>query len=292
MKRRRKKLRTICMAGFHGHSREWANVQPESVEVWCVNEGNAFLKRIDRMFQMHPRNWRDDERLLRGGGKMPLTREAWCFGRASDYVKYMQEAQHPIYCQRVWEDIPASVRYPFEDVIAAVGVARPGSTLPHLYVTSTFGYMMAFALTEHIAYGQKVDEIRIAGCELMEGRERLWERENLLYWIGVAQGMGVKISLAPNGSTLLNAPLYGIEGPYAGTVDFEGIPYGTDRYEDMFNRTVFIRHPVTGAYTLMPKTPYAFDLTEAVEKLEQERDRLRELLVQAGDGAVPQEVKT
>ena len=49
--------RRICLVGFSELSRNWANEQPDDVEIWGLNETHQFLKRCDRYFQIHPRNW-------------------------------------------------------------------------------------------------------------------------------------------------------------------------------------------------------------------------------------------
>ena len=49
--------RRICLVGFSELSRTWANEQPDDVEIWGLNETHQFLKRCDRYFQIHPRNW-------------------------------------------------------------------------------------------------------------------------------------------------------------------------------------------------------------------------------------------
>lgn len=243
--------RTIMIAGFHPANSEWVKRQPRKVEIWVPNEGHRIFPRYDRIFQMHPRRWREGERMLGYGTmdnpQLPLARDHNCFGRDINHVEGLRNATVPVYCQQVWPDIPQSIAYPFKEITKAFGVSFPPSYRKRLYVTSTFGYMVALALLEH-QQGQTVGEIRVAGVELYDGREGRWERPNLFYWLGIAQGMGIKIGLPPMGTSVLNAPLYAIEGPFPGSVDSDNLPVGHGWGED----PSWVENPSTGFYDLTP----------------------------------------
>lgn len=263
-------MRTILLAGFHPLSLDWAKEQPPEVEIWVPNEGNQFVPRVDRVFQMHPRRWRENERMLRNGNALPLHLDHNCFGRGEKHVEYLRTCGVPVYGQRVWSDIPTSVAYPFHEITERFGVPFPPSYRKRLYVTSTFGYMVALACWEHVQAGpevwvtsgttygtqeatvrwpvsQHIAEIRIAGVELYDGREGRWEKPNLLYWLGIAQGLGIKIGLPPQGTSFLNAPLYAVEGPYQGGVDGDDMP-GAVAVEDV----ALFNNPNTGHFDLVP----------------------------------------
>jgi len=239
------------IAGFHPANSEWVKRQPRKVEVWVPNEGHRLFPRFDRIYQMHPRRWREGERMLGYGTmdnpRLPLSIDHNCFGRDTAHVTSLRESKVPVYCQQVWSDIPQSVAYPFKAVTKAFGIPFPPSYRKRLYVCSTFGYMMALALLEH-QQGQTVSEIRLAGIELYDGREGRWERPNLFYWLGMAQGMNIKIGLPPMGTSLLNAPLYAIEGPFPGSVDSDNLPVGHGWGE----QPSWVENPSTGFFDLTP----------------------------------------
>lgn len=197
--------RIICLVGSHPWSRGWANEQEAGVEIWAANESGARLKP-DRIFQIHPRNWREAERRFLNGGELPAGLDPDCFGRNRAHVEQLRTCGAPVYCRQVWEDIPGSVVYPHGRIAVVVGL---------YWLTSTWGYMMALALTEHVE-GNRIQEIRLAGIELPVGsqRERLWEWPNLAFYLGMAMGLGIQIKLPPWGSSLMNAPLYAIDGPF------------------------------------------------------------------------------
>ena len=250
------KGRVICLCGMDAGSRDDVLSMSKSVELWTVNEGYTFLHRPPaRVFQMHPRNWRDDERRLRNQGCLPENVDAYCFGRNAKHIAWLQSAPCPVYCQRKWEDIPASMRYPFEAVRQCVGIGPEKNK--RLYVTSTFGYAMALALAEHWTQGEagSIQEIKIAGIELYGGREGRWEKPNLEFYLGMAIAAGIRVTLPIGGTSLLNAPLYAIEGPYPGTVDWDGIDYETGNVGGDAP-VQFVTHPITGVKVLTPSRGY------------------------------------
>ena len=215
--------RTILIFGFHPLTRDWVNQQPEGVEIWVANEANTcFSGKIDRIFQLHPRDWREKERCWIFG-RLPKALNRQCFGRNRAHVDWLRGCNVPVYGQRLWADIPTSIRYPFEAVTEVVGIPMPPFGRKKLYASNSFGYMMALALTEHLS-GQPIEEIRFAGVELTSGslRERIWEMPNLAYYMGLAAGLGIRLGFAPTGTTLLNAPPYALGYPNFTSPDFWG----------------------------------------------------------------------
>ena len=185
---------------------------PDDIEIWSANEAYTVLpegRKPARIFQLHPRDWREEERrFLRGDP------ERDCFGRGAEHVEYLRTCGAPVYGQQVWDDIPTSVRYPFEDVTWKCGVPLPPNGKRRLWATSTWGYMAALLLLEHVANPVGVGEVWLQGVELPRGtnRERLWEWPNLAYYLGMMAAEGIAIRLPEAGSSLLSAPLYALDG--------------------------------------------------------------------------------
>lgn len=149
-----------------------------SVELWTLNEARMMgLQRIDRLFQMHPR---------------------WCWdppgGNARDpqYLDWLKAQTCPIYMFEHEFDIPNSVPYPMERMVAMFGQ----------YLTSTFSYQLAMAIAE------EYEEIGIYGIDLSSEEEYRYQRAGAEYLIGYAKAKGIKIVI-PNDCPLLKAPLYG-----------------------------------------------------------------------------------
>lgn len=208
--------RIICLVGTHPRSTNWPLEMEPGVEFWAANEAisKPFPGGLARAFQLHPRNWREAERRFLNGGELPLGCDPDCFGRSAAHVEALRACQVPVNCIQKWDDIPTAVEYPRQLIADMLGVPTPDG---RLYATSTFGYMMALALFEHtMPSPMEVAEIRLAGMELAIGtaRERAWEWPNLAFYLGMAHALGIKITLPPGGTSILNAPLYAVDGPF------------------------------------------------------------------------------
>lgn len=232
---------------------------PEDAEIWVVNESHRHMgsRKPSRVFQMHVRDWRESERIYLGRGSLPEGLDHDCFGRNNEHVEYLRTCGVPVYTQRPWEDIPTAVVYPFEAVREEVGIPLPPLGNKRLWATSSFGYMAALLLTEHLAAIQRgrpveidnidtvweldgiesVSEVFLYGVELPLGthREQQWEWPNLAYYLGLMAGLGIKVTLPSCGSALLSAPHYALDGhPYVREPDHWWVPgqaavvYGRD----------------------------------------------------------------
>src|SRR3972149_6802907 len=93
--------------------------------------------------------------------------------------------------------IPASIAYPFDEVVAAVG--------SNYFATNTIGYMLGLAILEG------VKEIRLYGINM--GDQDLgdrYARPSIEFLLGLASGRGAKVWV-PEESALLKGNLYARE---------------------------------------------------------------------------------
>lgn len=213
--------RKIMIAGFASPSKFWALYQPEDVEIWAMNEGHTYLNRINVVFQIHPRDWREQQKKDLGrDSKIPPD----TFARGPGHIQFLQNCPVPVITQRKFDDIPNSHVYPYEEVYDRY----------HHYLTSTPAMMVAFALLldDYAREGKKelcgmvprkLVEIRTAGVELRIGTEYYKERACFEYYLGRAEERGAKFVPPPMGTSILNAPTYAVEdlapampGDYAG----------------------------------------------------------------------------
>ena len=243
--------RRICLVGFSELSRTWANEQPDDVEIWGLNETHQFLKRCDRYFQIHPRQWNaalvnakgvtfsghcndcgwektakpDDPaavELVKGFAQKHKNEHdaheveygiarfsADTYGRTPHHMAFLARCKVPVYMQEVDERIPGSIRYPFEAVTESLGL--PDVTgRKRLYLTSSPAWMLALAIYEHKC-GQIIDEIRLAGVEMLIGTEYARQKPCIEFWLGLAMGMGIEVKVAPTGSAILSDAIYAID---------------------------------------------------------------------------------
>ena len=237
---------------------------PPDLEIWAVNEAHRHMPeglKVARMFQLHVRDWREAERRYRysNGRELPPGLDPGCFGRDNAHIEYLRTCDVPVYMQDHYDEIPTSVRYPFEVVTEAVGIPLPPNGTKRLWATSSFGYMAALLLMEHLDAVRKnidlypgavpsVTSVYLSSVELAMGtqRERGWEWPNFAYYLGVMQGLGIKVILPPTGTSLLSAPHYALDGhPY---------PQECDHWWDPGYRGVVVDRD-DGTYRLGTYTP-------------------------------------
>lgn len=146
-------------------------------EIWAHATTHHYCKRVDRYFDLHPWKWISEK-------PMP------------GYIAWLKALHTPIYMQRKMRDVPASVRYPRERVMAEY---------PR-YFTSHAAWMIALALSEGVTH------LGFFGIHYALEEEHKKQRAGCEYWMGVAVGRGVQI-VNPEGSPLLREPgwLYGYE---------------------------------------------------------------------------------
>lgn len=153
-----------------------APINDKSFEFWALNdmyilpEGQA----ATRWFDIHGR--RVQEAHVPRGGAPGMT-----------HLQGLKSLTVPVYMQEHFEEIPSSVKYPLEEMVKHFG---------RQYFKSTLDYMMALALYE----GFK--EIHLYGVNMADSIEYAHQRPSMEYWIGRAEGMGVKVVL-PEGCDLL-----------------------------------------------------------------------------------------
>ena len=140
--------------------------------VWGLNE--ITQPRADAWFEMHPMSVQSHREL------------AWLSVQTA-----------PVYVLDLVPEVPRGVRYPLERVLAETGGRK--------YFTCTFAYQIALAIAEGFT------EIGLWGVDLDYGttRERLAEKPCVEYWIGVAEGKGIHVTLPERASLCTRPYLYG-----------------------------------------------------------------------------------
>lgn len=191
--------RIVAIIGTAPNSRHMANQQPPEVEIWALNDCWSFIQRPWNVwFEIHGKSMRladgpEHDEFLKTG-QSPVQEK--CFAAPGARVMMLggtkYEAPHA--------DIPMAVPYPFEEIEAVLGNANNPEGEP--YLRSTIDYMIAQAILEG------VDEIRVYGINLATTTEYANQRPSAEYWLGVAHGRGIKLTI-PADCTLLNGDMYG-----------------------------------------------------------------------------------
>jgi hypothetical protein len=172
------RIRKIALLGSH-YSLDFAPWGDPSWEFWGHASSRGLYQRSpDRYFDLHRKS-------------------VWTAGKKRDhYVNWLHKNLVPIYMQERYAEVPASVRYPREQIFAQF----------RRYFTSHAAYMIALALYEGVTH------IGLFGINYSADSEYGTQRGGAEYWLGFAEGRGVQIVL-PARCTLLNTPseLYAYE---------------------------------------------------------------------------------
>lgn len=149
-------------------------------EIWAVAVCYSYeeFKRGDVFFEMHTAGyWKDENVLAR--------------------LKKMKE---PIYMHKKEKIIPASMRFPIEIITEKY----------REYHTTSISYMLALAYHSFLVTG-KPRHVALFGIH-MEAREEYTEQRPCCeYWIGIMEGAGIDVEIAPGGALLVSSGLYGYE---------------------------------------------------------------------------------
>ena len=181
-------MKKVALVGFARSSNKPAWDLPDDVEIWTLNHtARLGLPRIDRLFDMHRWELIQDPHFL--------VREY-----QQDHHEYLREEHDfPIYMVEKYEEVPASVKYPFEEIKHLGGKYRT--------FTSSFCYMMAMAVFEGY------ERIEIYGFNMEAETEYEYQRESAVKWIAWAEGLGIDVYLTPESGLHSQVNLlYGYEG--------------------------------------------------------------------------------
>ena len=165
-----------------GASRVAAPLDDPTWDVWGLNNlkirDRAGHFRGDRWFELHP-----------------------YAAQSTEDLQFIEACPVPLYVLDLMPAVknPRQIRFPFE----WIKVRFPQAP----FFACTFAYQIAFALVLNI------HEIGLFGVDLDLGsdRERTVERTTVAYWVGVAQGMGRKITIPPTCGLLRHPYRYGYD---------------------------------------------------------------------------------
>ena len=178
-------MKTVAIVGTHKDTRHLAPYNDKSVDIWLFNEaGQApWAKRVSAVFQVH----------VPAVYKNPLNR---CDTNHWEWLK--QPHDFPIYMIDEDSDVPASVRYPLDEMLEALPCEKRMFTCTAAYALAMAAYL-------------KYEKIMLYGIELIFDSEYSEQREAMAYWVGFLQGRGAIVD-RHCADDLFVHPLYGREG--------------------------------------------------------------------------------
>lgn len=230
-------VRKVALCGSHSSSLIDAPWDDPSWEWWGHASSRGWYRRkMDRYFDLHPKAcWS-------GGGK-----------KGDGYTKWLTKNTVPIYMQKAWPEVPASIEYPKGRILMEFSDANG-------FFSNHAAWMIALALTEGVT------TIGLFGINYGTEGEYFTQRGSAQYWLGRAAGMGVRIML-PSQCTLLSEPklLYGYESHDETTGILK------DAYKKRFKPQETIRPLAPGEIPTMAVPPPG--IREAIDAEEKEFPR-------------------
>lgn len=151
--------------------------QSRADEIWTMNHaykvlGDA-LPRIDRLFEIHPEDWIKRKEL----------------SSAVEYWEWLKQLHDfPIYMMDKHPEVPASVRFPFDEINRELFPKFHTNTGKLIeFYTSSVSFMLAMAIYE------QVDRVEFYGVEMLSSTEYGYQYPGGAFMIGVALGQGMEV---------------------------------------------------------------------------------------------------
>jgi hypothetical protein len=167
----------IAILGSHPASMNLAPFGDVNWEIWACSPQNFKAPRVDAWFELHS-----------------LDRK-WVPGN-EPYIGVIQQHSR-VYIAVPDERLPNGIIYPKDEILAEY------PRLHHGMFSSSCAWMLALAIA------QKPDEIGIWGIDMAAGDEYEYQRPGVHYFMGIAEDIGIKITVPPQSDILEVHPMYG-----------------------------------------------------------------------------------
>lgn len=149
----------------------------ESWEIWGLNGAYQSVPRYTRWFDMH------DLSILK---KYHLP----------EYFDFLRATGDKLMMNKKYDELPEAKVFPAVELVKKYG----------RYFTNTVAWLIALAMEEG------ADEIGIWGVNMASDTEYGSQRPSCEYFIGLARGRGIKVTVPDDSEMLKCSWLYGIEG--------------------------------------------------------------------------------
>jgi len=211
-KTRLTKPKTLAICGFAHDSRDWAPYDKRTVEIWGCNETYAadYMKtsegkfRADRWFQMHL-----EEDWSRNNNPNDPRHPEWIRAK-HNFPLVMQEKFGPGIEAFPLEETDKIF---FSNAYAIDYDKKKRSWLDvykHGYYTSTFSWMMAYALWQKVTGQVDWEVIEVYGFNAASQSEYMYQKPCAEFWLSQALARNVDVRIAGT-SPLMRGSLYGYQ---------------------------------------------------------------------------------
>jgi len=188
----------VCIVGFADGHRGLAPFGDDSFEFWGLNRLHVPMPDVawNRWFELH--------------NLEEFYGEAGPNGLDMQHIEWLRQISFPVYIRR--QDLPTAAEwgiqaaspYPLEQVL--------NDFIP--YFTNSVSWLIALAI------GMGFSEIHMYGVDMAQDsilhKEYREQRPSCEYFIGLAEGRGIKVVLPDGADLLVASHMYGFEdgGPY------------------------------------------------------------------------------
>jgi len=176
----------VCIIGFAPTWKD-APLNDDSFEFWGCNEIYMIIPKIELLFELHGRKEIADKE--RDKVKQ-------------EHLNWLKNARIPIMMQKHYDDIPNSLPFPKDQIVEKYGT----------YFTNTISWQIALA----IDMGFK--EIHLYGVNMANEEEYMSQRPSVEYFVGLAEGKGIKVYIPEQSDLCKSWTLYGFEDEMSTTM--------------------------------------------------------------------------
>lgn len=196
-------MKKVAIVGSNSRTRSNAPFDDLTTEIWLFNEAAQQTwmtdKRWNVLFQLH---------------KPEVYRSTTNWVAANHWEWLQAQRQGTIYMQDIDPDVPCSAQYPLDEILENIPGADmrwhqpPGN--PHEGRRGWFDLSAAYALA--LALHQGYQEIDIYGMDLESNTEYSYQLGCWRFWVGIALGMGVNLTVHCSANDFGNGKLYAYDG--------------------------------------------------------------------------------
>lgn len=176
----------VCIIGFAPSYSE-APWDDDSFEFWCLNE---FYKVAPGIKDFHADRWFEIHDLNSPSKNTP------------EHLEFLRSCPALLYLQKKREDIPNGIPFPWQELFDFFEARGYNGAK---YFTNSVSEMIAFAI--YLGF----EEIGIYGVNMSSDSEYGWQKPSCEYWVGLAEGLGIKVTIPPSSELLKCAQVYGME---------------------------------------------------------------------------------
>jgi hypothetical protein len=159
----------------------------ENTEIWCLNE---FYKVADKIPGFRVDRWFEIHDVQSPSKSVP------------EHQAFLKQCPVPLYMWKKSPEYPNSEKFPLTEMIEYF---EAKGYLGNRYFTNSVSLMVAYA----IFLGFK--ELSMYGIDMATSGEYQAQRPSVEWWLGLAEGLGIKVFIPPTSDILKCTQIYGFE---------------------------------------------------------------------------------